>query len=157
MRTLIARVYNTPVAILARLAWLLRSTGRWSRPVYTRVFDQYFRHFPVNGKVVFQEHYNMVRQLVPDDNLLEWNVHEGWGPLCKFLGHEVPDLPFPRTNDDQATGLMIRNLVRFEMRKAAWRCGCALFCFLWVVAFYVAFYGLTEGWSKRVNRSVIIV
>lgn len=121
MRSLIARVYNPQAAILARLATVLRSTGRWSRPVYTRVFDQYFRHFPTNGKAVFREHYAMVRKLVPEDNLLEYDIKQGWGPLCKFLGHEAPNSPFPRTNDDQATGLMIRELVRFEMKKAALR------------------------------------
>jgi hypothetical protein len=28
-----------------------------------------------------------------------YSVTEGWGPLCDFLGAEVPDEPFPRTND----------------------------------------------------------
>ena len=24
---------------------------------------------------------------------------EGWEPLCRFLGKDVPDVPFPRVND----------------------------------------------------------
>jgi len=28
-----------------------------------------------------------------------YEVKEGWGPLCEFLGVEEPDIPFPRVND----------------------------------------------------------
>ena len=61
----------------------------------------------------------MVRKLVPEENLLEFHVKQGWEPLCEFLGEPVPEGPFPRTNDEVATGLMIRSLVRYEMKKAA--------------------------------------
>lgn len=36
---------------------------------------------------------------MPRDRLLEWKVAEGWEPLCKFLGKEVPEEEFPRVND----------------------------------------------------------
>ena len=29
-----------------------------------------------------------------------FNVNEGWGPLCKFLDKEVPNVAFPRKNID---------------------------------------------------------
>lgn len=42
----------------------------------------------------------MIRGLVPSQQLLEWKVEDGWEPLCKFLGKEVPHgQAFPRTND----------------------------------------------------------
>jgi hypothetical protein len=28
-----------------------------------------------------------------------WEVSEGWGPLCEFLGVDVPDEPLPHVND----------------------------------------------------------
>jgi hypothetical protein len=31
--------------------------------------------------------------------MLEFNVKDRWGPLRKFLGKDVPDEQFPRTND----------------------------------------------------------
>jgi hypothetical protein len=31
--------------------------------------------------------------------LLVFDVVEGWAPLCAFLGVDVPDTPFPRTNN----------------------------------------------------------
>ena len=36
---------------------------------------------------------------VPADRLLVWQVKEGWGPLCTFLGLPVPQEPFPNVND----------------------------------------------------------
>ena len=43
-----------------------------------------------------------VKATVPSDRLLEFNVKEGWAPLCKFLGiDEVPEEPFPRLNDTE--------------------------------------------------------
>ena len=40
----------------------------------------------------------MIRGLVPPDRLLEWDISDGWEPLCKFLGKPVPDIPFPHAN-----------------------------------------------------------
>ena len=40
----------------------------------------------------------MVRGKVPADRLLEWKVQDGWEPLCKFLGKEVPEGKFPHIN-----------------------------------------------------------
>ncbi|CAK8689030.1 unnamed protein product [Clavelina lepadiformis] len=34
----------------------------------------------------------------PKDRLLVYNVKEGWGPLCKFLGKEIPNKEFPHEN-----------------------------------------------------------
>lgn len=44
------------------------------------------------------EHCNMIRGLVPKERLLEWNVGDGWEPLCKFLDKQVPDDEFPHVN-----------------------------------------------------------
>lgn len=52
-----------------------------------------------NGKWIKREHENMIRGLVPKENLLEWSVEDGWEPLCKFLGKPVPSEPFPNTNN----------------------------------------------------------
>lgn len=48
---------------------------------------------------VFERHNEEVRRRVPEDRLLTFEVSQGWGPLCDFLGVEVPDEPFPRLND----------------------------------------------------------
>ena len=46
----------------------------------------------------FARHNDEVRRGVPKDRLLEFDVRQGWEPLCEFLGVPVPDTPFPRTN-----------------------------------------------------------
>ncbi|WP_460333899.1 sulfotransferase family protein [Actinoallomurus acanthiterrae] len=54
-----------------------------------------------HAMAVFTEHNDAVRREVPAERLLEFQVKQGWGPLCDFLGVPVPDEPFPRSNDRQ--------------------------------------------------------
>eukprot|EP00357_Protocruzia_adherens_P008223 CAMPEP_0114972306 /NCGR_PEP_ID=MMETSP0216-20121206/321_1 /TAXON_ID=223996 /ORGANISM="Protocruzia adherens, Strain Boccale" /LENGTH=259 /DNA_ID=CAMNT_0002332663 /DNA_START=294 /DNA_END=1073 /DNA_ORIENTATION=- len=55
----------------------------------------------------YEEWQRMVKENVPEDRLLIFNVAEGWEPLCKFLEVPVPDKPFPRVND---TNELLRRL-----------------------------------------------
>ena len=50
----------------------------------------------------FKSHQERVRKLVPKDQLLEYEVKEGWKPICDFLGHEVPEIKFPHLNDRES-------------------------------------------------------
>ena len=47
----------------------------------------------------FIAHNKAVRETIPRDQLLIFQVKEGWEPLCKFLDKPIPDMPFPRTNN----------------------------------------------------------
>jgi len=47
----------------------------------------------------YERHNAAVRDEVPAERLLEFDVAEGWEPLCDFLGRPAPDEPFPRRND----------------------------------------------------------
>jgi hypothetical protein len=51
------------------------------------------------AKARFAAHYEKVRKIVPKESILEYEVAEGWKPLCAFLGKDVPALDFPHTND----------------------------------------------------------
>ncbi|KAJ7891152.1 hypothetical protein B0H13DRAFT_1625970 [Mycena leptocephala] len=51
------------------------------------------------AKARFVAHYQRVRDIVPKGRLLEYEVSEGWDPLCTFLVKDVPEVEFPRTND----------------------------------------------------------
>ena len=46
----------------------------------------------------FDRHTDAVRAGVPKQRLLEYEVSQGWQPLCEFLGVDVPDTPFPKVN-----------------------------------------------------------
>lgn len=51
---------------------------------------------------VYRAHVAAVRDRVPAGRLLEFDVADGWGPLCAFLGVGVPDESFPRLNTSAA-------------------------------------------------------
>ena len=59
-----------------------------------------------DGKEASVDYFNAwtkdVQNSVPPENLLIFNVKEGWKPICEFLDLPVPNLPFPRTNDSAA-------------------------------------------------------
>ncbi len=57
-----------------------------------------------------REHYEMVRKLVPAKQLLEFDLKDGWEPLCSFLNVPVPDVPFPHVNDGAQLLAMLRGL-----------------------------------------------
>jgi hypothetical protein len=58
----------------------------------------------------FEEHVREVKERVAPERLLVYEVREGWGPLCAFLGVEAPQgEPFPHLNEgEQFPGLMRR-------------------------------------------------
>ncbi|KAF7593192.1 hypothetical protein BBP40_011822 [Aspergillus hancockii] len=52
-----------------------------------------------NTKDLYHRHHELIRRIVPKENLLEYRVEEGWSPLCEFLDHPVPSEPFPVLNE----------------------------------------------------------
>jgi hypothetical protein len=47
----------------------------------------------------FAAHNEAVKSAIPAEQLLTYQVKEGWAPLCAFLGLPIPETPFPRSND----------------------------------------------------------
>ena len=47
---------------------------------------------------IFKKHNDAVRNVVPRDRLLEYDVKQGWEPLCAFLDVPIPGKPFPHLN-----------------------------------------------------------
>ncbi len=47
---------------------------------------------------VYNDHIEQVKQRVPANQLLIFEVKQGWEPLCYFLDKPIPDTPFPRAN-----------------------------------------------------------
>lgn len=50
---------------------------------------------------VFLNNIEQVKQDVPPERLLVYEVRQGWEPLCQFLQVSVPDVPFPKTNSTE--------------------------------------------------------
>ncbi|MDG2175913.1 MAG: sulfotransferase [Gammaproteobacteria bacterium] len=46
----------------------------------------------------FQQRIDDVKEAIPTDRLLIFQVTEGWAPLCGFLNVPIPEGDFPRSN-----------------------------------------------------------
>lgn len=53
-------------------------------------------------------------QLVPAEHLLVYEISQGWGPLCAFLGKSVPQEPFPHANDREHWKQLVARVRRFN-------------------------------------------
>lgn len=71
---------------------------------YTRLliwdgfFDGRFTDKP-HAIAQFEQHNARMRETIPADKLLIFQVKDGWEPLCAFLDVPVPNEPFPHLND----------------------------------------------------------
>ncbi|SCL21411.1 hypothetical protein GA0070616_2293 [Micromonospora nigra] len=93
--------------------WLMRHWGPMTkRLIWDRQFGGRFDD-RAHTVEVYERHVRDVRQRVPADRLLVYDVSQGWEPLCEFLGVPVPDEPFPVTNvSDEFRATQRRLLVR---------------------------------------------
>ena len=55
-----------------------------------------------HARQVVEGHIQQVKERVPAERLLVFDVKEGWAPLCYFLHVPIPETPFPRLNDTAA-------------------------------------------------------
>ena len=63
----------------------------------------------------FNEHIAEVKAYVPEDKLLIYDVRDGWGPLCAFLGVEEPAEPLPHLNKRENFKTMLASLMKGQM------------------------------------------
>ncbi|KAE8413371.1 NAD dependent epimerase/dehydratase [Aspergillus pseudocaelatus] len=108
-----------------------------------RYFVKWISYFPkqqrrVYGKLestvdIYHRHIAWLKEVVPEDRLVFFDVREGWEPLCKALGKDVPkDIAFPCINDGQA----IDAVAKYHIRRGLTR---------W--AAFVAVIGAITTWS----------
>jgi hypothetical protein len=72
----------------------------WLDAVRTLLHDRFSDRFddPSAMMDAYVRHNAAVRAGVPSARLLEWNLGDGWEPICDRLGLPVPADPFPVTN-----------------------------------------------------------
>lgn len=81
---------------------------------------------------IYDRHLEWLKEVVPADQLVLFSVKEGWEPLCRALGKEVPKgIPFPRINDSKA----IDRVAAYHIKRGLAR---------WAVVFAVM--GLVGAW-----------
>ena len=83
-----------------------------------------YAKFPEHGMDRYLEHNERIKQAVPKDRLLVFNVKQGWEPLCSFLEKPVPQVPFPRGNStEEVLGIIQRGFALTDSivaRKLVW-------------------------------------
>lgn len=107
------------------LSWIdPEYTGLWHpmlRSLWVGLYGPASNAFAVNGRVVYQKQYAQVRDLVSKEHLYEMRIGEGWEGLCQFLDKNVPDTPFPRTNEAEQFHYTLRLMKKLALRRAVWR------------------------------------
>ncbi len=70
------------------------------REIKATMVDPVFGDHADRGSAIaaYRAHNARVREIIPADRLLVFEVRQGWGPLCDFLGVPVPAEAFPRSN-----------------------------------------------------------
>lgn len=69
----------------------------------------------------YHAHIENLKRIVPKDRLFFFDVRDGWEPLCKALGKDVPEgIPFPRINDSETIArrgqeMIVKGLVRWAI------------------------------------------
>lgn len=96
-----------------------------------------FGTFPETGKQWYESENEKIRRLVPKDRLLEFNVKEGYEPLCKFLGKPNPGGPFPRMNDSKFFAERSKAVRKMHMQNMATKVGKFLGVVLLIILAWV--------------------
>ncbi|KAI1775429.1 P-loop containing nucleoside triphosphate hydrolase protein [Hypoxylon cercidicola] len=117
---------RTPSELLVRC--LVRLAGA-REPLINGIRNTFLGRFGAAGpgelranlRAVYAQHMREVQEAVPPEQLLHYRMGDGWEPLCKFLGKEVPEgVAFPHRNDAKAFGVMYDQIHREKIRGIAW-------------------------------------
>jgi len=108
------------LAMLAKLLLnpRLRSVIKCVKLAKEMIFKVHFQgkfEDKVEAEKIFNKHIADVKAYVPADKLLVYDVSEGWGPLCRFLGVPEPNEPIPHLNKKENFKEMLGHLMKGEM------------------------------------------
>ncbi len=88
----------------------------------------------------YEEHNKRVREVIPSDRLLEYDVKQGWDPLCTFLEvDQCPTTPFPKTNS--ALSLKVQSISVLLMPLA--------------IILFIVFTAFAYGFKRITGKKVI--
>lgn len=61
------------------------------------------KHFDDKEMIIklFNDHNEEVKRVIPASHLYVMELGSGWEGLCKFLGKDIPNEPYPRTNSSK--------------------------------------------------------
>jgi hypothetical protein len=112
-------VFSLAALFVPRLRDLRRAALMAADLVWKRTFDGKFEDRE-HAIEVFERWNEEVKERVPPEKLLVYEVKEGWEPLCEFLGTTVPkDKPFPHHYDRKTFRRMIRRRLALTVAMPA--------------------------------------
>lgn len=82
-----------------------RESGEVESVGYRLIADRVFGgrpDDPEHAMAIYEASIREVKESIPATRLLVHEPGDGWEPLCHFLGREIPDAPYPRTNSTAA-------------------------------------------------------
>ena len=102
-------IFMKPEQAKVRLLWFLSLFSKRLRYIYritkygqSFLFGRVWKNETAD-KTAMMDFFNNwneeVKQTIPANKLLVYEVKQGWEPLCKFLNVPVPDTPFPKANE----------------------------------------------------------
>lgn len=89
--------------------------------IYRRHFDPNLMHDQEYAVAAFSRHIEEVKEYVPGERLLVYELDEGWPKLCKFLGVGVTFKAFPHANDQESFDRTVKGHVKKGVRQMAKR------------------------------------
>ncbi|KAL8689049.1 MAG: hypothetical protein Q9218_005186 [Villophora microphyllina] len=103
-RTVIRFASNRQIKILYYLdRWLCRRLAPMIDVLFISLFGSIDLDDPAQMRDSwlkgYSRAYEEARRVVPKEQRLEFRLDQGWEPLCRFLGTEIPEKPFPHMND----------------------------------------------------------
>ncbi|KAF2759867.1 hypothetical protein EJ05DRAFT_312327 [Pseudovirgaria hyperparasitica] len=94
--------FSVPNGVYAWAAWLVE-TDREQVNLFRVFYSQLPERYGVEDwcPEMMDRHSELVRRVARKHGkeVLEWEPADGYEPICKFLGKDVPAEPFPRTNE----------------------------------------------------------
>lgn len=97
-----------------RLRKVIKSIKLAKRMIFAKHLEGKFEDKAFAEKV-FNQHMENVKAHVPPEKLLIYDVRDGWGPLCEFLGKPVPQEELPHLNKKENFKSMLADLMQGNM------------------------------------------
>jgi hypothetical protein len=119
----------------AKVLLSVRDANSWFESTQATIFSKQLRDWLINSPVhdfmkktvwrdfgdqidnrefmvsYFEQHIEEIKNALPEERLLVYQVKDGWEPLCKFLQVQIPDEPFPHVNSRDEMAQMIEGWI----------------------------------------------
>ncbi len=102
-------VFSMPFSPTARFLFkviLLNNASIWKKHFKGNFADKGF------AIQQYQAHIEDVKRSIPQERLLLHESKDGWEPICKFLGKEIPSSRYPSTNKKEDFHAHAKSIVR---------------------------------------------